>query len=306
METELGNQIRELIDGGTPPVSLQEISRRHAPAVRRAAGRRRTLITVAASGVAAAGCAAGLAVALSAPRAPARPVARASASASASSQRSAFLTAATVRQAASASLSALAGSGVEQINYRSVKNGTVNTAGTDTVTYSGSDYIYAIHQTTPSFPDGSVRVVNGQYYLKGEPASPWLHQLGEDTSPTFPEAATLVRLLSPAANFKDAGTDVIGGLRLTDLRATRLGGLPDDPTLSRYANLTADVKSGVVPPGTLTALDVWVDSRGVVHQMKIQLEGADGQTTLTVTFTDIGQPQSITAPATSNPVPASS
>jgi len=56
---------------------------------------------------------------------------------------------------------------------------------------------------------------------------------------------------------------------------------------------------------TLTALDVWVDSHDVVHQMNIQLLGGDGQTTLTVTFTDFGQPQSITAPATSNPVPAS-
>ncbi len=60
-----------------------------------------------------------------------------------------------------------------------------------------------------------------------------------------------------------------------------------------------------MPPGTLTALDVRVDSHDVVHQMNIQLLGSDGQTTLTVTFTDFGQPQSITAPATSNPVPAS-
>jgi hypothetical protein len=51
---------------------------------------------------------------------------------------------------------------------------------------------------------------------------------------------------------------------------------------------------------------VWADGRGVMHQMMIQLEGGDGQTTLTVTFTDSGQPQSITAPATSNPVPAAS
>jgi hypothetical protein len=61
-----------------------------------------------------------------------------------------------------------------------------------------------------------------------------------------------------------------------------------------------------VPPGTLTGLDLWADSRGVVRQMKIQLRGGDGQTTLTVTFSDSGQPQSITAPATSEPVPASS
>ena len=60
-----------------------------------------------------------------------------------------------------------------------------------------------------------------------------------------------------------------------------------------------------MPPGTLTALDLWADSTGVVRQMNIQLRGGDGQTTLTVTFSDFGQPQSITAPATSNAVPGS-
>jgi hypothetical protein len=302
METDLENQIRELIDGGTRPVSFQEIRQRRAPAVRREAGRRRTLITVAVSGVAAAGCAAGLAVALSSPGAPARPVARAVPSASPSNQRSVFLTAATIRQVASASQSALANSGVERISYRSVKNGAVDGEGADTVTYSGRDYIYAVSQTVPTLAGGSIRVVNGQFYLKGA-GSPWLHEIGEGTNPTFPEAATLVRLLSPAAHFQNAGTDVIGGVRLTHLHATMLSGLPALPTLSRYANLTAYLKDATVPPGTLTALDVWVDSRGVVHQMKVQLKGADGLTALTVTFIDSGQPQSITAPATSNRVP---
>jgi hypothetical protein len=46
-------------------------------------------------------------------------------------------------------------------------------------------------------------------------------ELGEDTSPRFPEAATLLRLLSPAANFQAGGADVPGGLRLTHLHATR-------------------------------------------------------------------------------------
>ena len=52
METDLENQIRELIDRGAQPISFQEISQRNAPAARREARRRRTLITVAASGVA--------------------------------------------------------------------------------------------------------------------------------------------------------------------------------------------------------------------------------------------------------------
>ena len=65
----------------------------------------------------------------------------------------------------------------------------------------------------------------------------------------FPEAATLLRLLSPAAKFQNAGTEVIGGVRLTHLHATQVSGLPDGPTLARYANLVSAAKSGVVPPG---------------------------------------------------------
>jgi hypothetical protein len=304
MEIDLGNQIRELIDQGARPVSLQEIRQRHVPAVRPVAGRRRMLITVAASGVAVAGCAAGLVVAFGSPGASAPPAAAASPSRSASSTSHgpAFLTAATVRRIASASSSALTSSGRELISYRSVKNGAVTSAGADTVTYSGSDWSYLVTTTVPAYPAGLTLVVHGQFYLQLSSGTPWLHEVGEGTSPHFPEAATLVRLLSPAANFEDAGTDVIGGLRLTHLHATRLSGLPDDPTLARYANLVSAQRSAIVPPGTVTGLDMWVDSRGVVHQMKIQLAGGDGQTTLTVTFTDSGQPQSITAPATSNAV----
>ena len=147
--------------------------------------------------------------------------------------------------------------------------------------------------------------MHGQFYLNVGPV--WLHQLGQNTSPEFPEAVTLLRLLSPAADFRDAGTDVIGGLRLTHLHATRLGGLPAGLTLARYANMVSKSGgNGTAAPGTLTGLDVWIDSGGVVQQMKIQLEGSDGQTTLTVTFTGSGQPQSITAPAHSNAIPASS
>jgi hypothetical protein len=101
-----------------------------------------------------------------------------------------------------------------------------------------------------------------------------------------------------------AGRHQSRGIRLTHLHATRLSGLPEAQALARYANLTAYLKSGMCRLGTLTALDVWADSH-VVHGMNIQLLGGDGQATLMVTFTDVGRTQSITAPATANPVPAS-
>jgi hypothetical protein len=309
METDLKDQIRDLIERGAQPVSFREISERRTArthAIPRAAGRRRVILTGAGVGLAAAGCAAGLVIATASPSAPAPAGARPRL-AEPSRQGATLVTAALIEHVASASSSALSSSGQERISYRCVKNGAVTSAGTDTVTYSGSNYNYAMHTAVPAFPDGSIRVVNGQFYIALPTTTAarvvWLHELGENTTPHFPEAATLLRLLSPAAKFRNAGTDVIGGVRLTHLHATQVSGLPDDPTLGRYANLVADDKSGVVPPGTLTALDLWADSDGVVHQMTIQLHGGDGQTTVTVTFSGFGQPQSITAPATSNAVP---
>ena len=309
METDLKDQIRDLIERGAQPVSFREISERRTArthAIPRAAGRRRVILTGAGVGLAAAGCAAGLVIATASPGAPA-PAGAGARQAGPARQSATLVTAAMIKHVASASSSALASSGQERINYRCVKNGAVTSAGTDTVTYSGSDYNYAMHTAVPASPDGSVRVVNGQFYISLPTTTAarvvWLHELGESTTPSFPEAATLLRLLSPAAKFRNAGTDVIGGVRLTHLHATQVSGLPDAPTLGRYANLVADEKKGVVPPGTLTALDLWADSDGVVHQMTIQLDGGDGQTTVTVTFSGFGQPQSITAPATSNAVP---
>jgi hypothetical protein len=304
MDADLKDQIRDLMVRGAQPVSLREISeRRTSLAIPRARRRRRVRLTGAGVGLAAAGCAAGLVIATASPGAPAPAGAGARQTGPARSS-STFLTAAMIEHVAAASSSALGSSGQERISYRSVKNGAVTSAGTDTVSYSGSNYNYATSSTVPYYPVSFIRVVNGQFYLELPTATKelWLHELDQGTKPHFPEAATLLRLLSPDAKFQNAGTNVIGGIRLTHLHATQLSGLPADPTLARYANLVSAAKSAVVPPGTLTALDLWTDGNGVVHQMTIQLHGGDGQTTLTVTFSGFGQPQSITAPATSNPV----
>ena len=309
MEPDLKDQIRDLIERGAQPVSFREISERRtarAHASPRAAGRRRVMFAGAGIGLAAAGCAAGLVIATASPGAPA-PAGAGARQTGPARQGATLVTTAMIEHLASASNSALASSGQERIGYRSVKNGLVTSAGTDTVTYSGSDYNYAVRTTVPAYPDSITRVVNGQFYIALATATGevWLHELGESTTPHFPEAATLLQLLSPGAKFQNVGTEVIGGVRLTHLRATRVSGLPDDPTLARYANLVSDAKSAVVQAGTLTALDLWADSHGVVRQMTIQLHGGDGQTTLTVTFSGFGQPQSITAPATSSAVQGS-
>src|ERR1700733_4673057 len=74
METDLKDQIRDLIERGAQPVSFREISERRTArthAIPRAAGRRRVMLTGAGVGLAGAGRAAGLVVAPPAPRAPA-------------------------------------------------------------------------------------------------------------------------------------------------------------------------------------------------------------------------------------------
>lgn len=209
MEADLKDQIRDLMVHGAQPVSLREISeRRTAPAhaIPRATRRRRAILTGAGVGLAAAGCAAGLVIATASPGAPvpAGPRAR---QAGPSRPGATFVTAAMIEHVASASSSALASSGQERISYRSVKNGAVTSAGTDTVTYSGSNYNYATRTAVPYYPGGIVRVVNGQFYITDPTATreTWLHQLGESAKPHFPEAATLLRLLSPSQSSRTPG-----------------------------------------------------------------------------------------------------
>ena len=132
METDLKNQIRDLIERGAQPVSFREIRERTARthAIPRAAGRRRVILTGAGVGLAAAGCAAGLVIATASPSAPAPAGARPRQAAPAR-QGATVVTAAMIEHVASASSSALASSGQERISYRSVKNGAVTSLGTE-------------------------------------------------------------------------------------------------------------------------------------------------------------------------------
>ena len=210
----------------------------------RASRRRRVIFTGAGVGLAAAAARRDLSSRRLSRRAgPCRAGAR---QAGHSRQGATFVTAAMIEHVAGASSSALASSGQERISYRSVKNGAVTSAGTDTVSYSGSNYNYATSCTVPYYPVSFIRVVNGQFYLELPTATKelWLHELDQGTKPHFPEAATLLRLLSPDAKFQNAGTNVIGGIRLTHLHATQLGGLPADrPSPGTEPGLRRQVRS---------------------------------------------------------------
>ena len=302
MQPDLGSQIGELIERGAEPVSFGEISERSVAAgsaVRRKTGRRRAAIGGVTAGIAVAGCAAVLLIVVPAhPGAPAhrgtpvhpgRP----------SPGSPAILTTAMVRHLAAASKSALASSGRERITYQNRKNGAVDGHGNDVITFSGSNYNWAMDDVLPpsaslhlpTTKDASiVRVVDGVAYIQADlstPKSPWMRASKWRATEYFPVPRTALQLLSPHARFKDVGWQVIGGVRLEHLRATQLSGLPGSLTFAGYRQ----------PGESLSALDLWVDASGVVHQMQLELKSSNSATTMTVAFSEFGQPETITAPA---------
>ena len=302
MQPDLGSQIGELIERGAEPVSFGEISERSVAAgsaVRRKTGRRRAAIGGVTAGIAVAGCAAVLLIVVPAhPGAPAhrgtpvhpgRP----------SPGSPAILTTAMVRHLAAASKSALASSGRERITYQNRKNGAVDGHGNDVITFSGSNYNWAMDDVLPpsaslhlpTTKDASiVRVVDGVAYIQADlstPKSPWMRASKWRATEYFPVPRTALQLLSPRARFKDVGWQVIGGVRLEHLRATQLSGLPGSLTFAGYRQ----------PGESLSALDLWVDASGVVHQMQLELKSSNSATTMTVAFSEFGQPETITAPA---------
>jgi hypothetical protein len=307
MQSDLGRQIGELMERGVRPVSFEEVSERSVAAesaARPRARRRRMAIGGVAAGIAAAGCAAALLIATASPGAPAHPAVAARPGAAvhpggSPSGGPVILTAAMVQRVAAASQSALASSGREQITYQNRKNGTVDGHGDDVITFSGGNYNWAIDELVPPSASprlpamevaGITRFVNGVAYLQidvTDPKSPWLRATKWSGPGYFPVPKTALQLLSPRAKFQDLGWQVIGGVRLEHLRATQLSGLPGSLTFAGYRQ----------PGEALSALDLWVDASGVLHQMQLELKSSDSSTTMTVAFSQFGQPETITAPA---------
>jgi hypothetical protein len=116
----------------------------------------------------------------------------------------------------------------------------------------------------------------------------------------------MLGVLAPGERFRFTGRVIVGGVPLERLQASHPAAVPGLSSLP-------DVQAG----DYVTALDVLVDTHGVVHQVELSLRsptldaaahpagtaGGPGQglvasagSTVTVTFADIGQPQNITAP----------
>jgi hypothetical protein len=182
-----------------------------------------------------------------------------------------LLTAAMVHQVASASRSALARSGRATISYTSTQNGVPGDSSTDVITFSGKNWNDVTSQTSPGAggrprhtQTAINRIVNGQFYLyiAGRTRRlQWYHDTNRSGHPkvNIPDPRTVLRALEPSARFEVVGYQVIGGVRVRELRATELSHLPGQ------GKLVGAFASG----GHVTSLEVWVDGRGVVHRLSL-------------------------------------
>jgi hypothetical protein len=184
-----------------------------------------------------------------------------------------LLTAAMVRQLASASRSALALSGQATISYRNTQAGKLQVAGTDHITFSGKNWNDAFSQSFPA-SDGQRastqfainRIVGKRFYLyiKGRTNKlEWYRDTNPSGHPSFtiPDPRTVLAMLEPSARFEFAGYQVIDGIRLKHLRATNfthLRGLSSLPDLQ--------------PGAHVTTLQVWVDGHSVVHRLSLSAQ----------------------------------
>jgi hypothetical protein len=305
------DDIRTLIDGGAPPVTVTEIRNRHAANSSaltrfRAAARRRRPRLLIASGVAVAGAAAAIAVTqLSGPA-----VIPAAGHAAGAGTSKPVLTAETIRRVVSSSRAKLT-SGEVDISFRDSLGGLLQDTGTDVVTFSGKNWNWVLTQSFPASPGQTAhiqyainRAVDGRMYAylhATTPGDAWYLETGTSPQSTsVPDPRTVLATLTPDARFVSEGYQVIDGVRLLHLRATR----------PPAAALLGEIQGDTPGETTTTSFDVWVDASGVVNQMSgaYTLNSSGGpaaSTTLTVRFRNIGKQETIKAPAHATPITGS-
>jgi hypothetical protein len=222
-----------------------------------------------------------------------------------------------VRLMVDATVAAL-NSGTAHMNITQSAGGSpVNQFSVD-VTFSGANLDEAVTFTSyppsqskgpPNNPSAlststsDLRFVNGNAYrqLDGQ----WYVETGPNASAflTFPNPRSFVRHIGPSADLVSLGQVNVGGQELTQLQARNpavLGNLGIDGT--------AD--------GTDTAFDVWVDSEGVVQRMTmtdsyrsgvctsettpattpLHCTYTDDTGTIDIAFSNVGAPETVTAP----------
>lgn len=302
--TDLPAMIRDCVDGGARPISLGEVTAR-AVATERGARpmpvRRAALLGATATGVAAAGIAGAL-------------VASQAGGGSAAGPRT-VLTAAMLKQVANASRSAMT-SGRARI--------VTDTGGStliQQVTFDGANWNDVMNPGMPirihraphviTWTGESIdRVVDGRDYhypafaFKPAPhmVPEWMRIIapGAAASANIPDPRTLLSVLSPSAGFAADGYAIVDGVRAEHLRATTPAAVPLRPL---------NPLIGTEPDNPLlSALDLWVGPSDVVLKARFTVSGSGAGArattdfkhegvTVTVTFSQIGHRQHITAPA---------
>jgi len=264
MTADLKDQIHILMERGINRVSAADVAAQSPAASAfparylRPALRSRRAVTIAA--VATAACAVALVAAeLGAGASPARP---------GPARAPVVLTAAMLRQVTSASRLALAHAGRAVVNSRETLGGVLQQTGSDNITFDGRNWNDSFTVVTPpeagqpaSRESAINRVAGGQaydYFVAADGLA-WYHETGPDAvaNLAIPDPRVLLRELAPAARFAKGGTSVLDGVRVTRLTATNTSGLP---TLN---------SPDIWPAGTIRALTIWVDGRGVVRQVMV-------------------------------------
>lgn len=275
--TDLPPLLRHCVDGNAKPVSFGEIKARAeltGLAERRVPARRRALLRTAGAGLAAAGIAGALVASQGGGTTPI------------------VLTAAMLKQVASASRAAMT-SGRADIDWTSSGLRSVHRQ----ITFDGANW-NDVAGTSIS------RVVNGQRFhnpaftrtAHGMGIKPgWMLVLIPGSrSLNIPDPRTLLSVLSPAAGFVADGYTTENGVRLEHLRATT----PRAVSLAPLNPLIASEPDGA----QASALDLWVGPSDVVLRAQLTVSGSrqaarEPSVTVRATFSQVGQPQTITAPA---------
>jgi hypothetical protein len=223
----------------------------------------------------------------------------------------AVLTAAVVRHMASASQAAMT-SGQADIDWTSSGLPSV----VQQISFNGSDWNDVMNPGQPGrithtargierSGESVDRVVDGQEYhwpaikmtAKGpEFTSGWMI-FDNASSPaplSIPDPRKLLSVLSPAAGFVADGTSTVNGVTVSHLRATSPGAVAIAPL--------NDIIQSEPDGARLSAVDVWVDANDVVLKAQVTVSGTNGKAapqsaTVTVTFSQVGQLQPITAPS---------
>jgi hypothetical protein len=293
---DLPAMIRECVDGRTEPVTAAEATARAATPVTRAPVRRGPRVAIGAGGLAAAGAVAAL-------------VASQVGGGGTAATRT-VLTAAVIRQLASTSQAAMT-SGQATIDWTSsglpsvVQQISFNGGNWNDVLNPGQP-THITHTTQGITRSGETinRVVNGEQFhwpdavmtATGIEFKGWfrIDMPGAGRPLGIPDPRTLLSVLSPSAGFVTDGTSTVNGITVSHLRATTPGAVAIAP-------LNAIIQSE--PDGArLSAIDLWADANDVVQKAEVTVTGTNGKgvpqsVTVTVTFSQIGQLQPITAPS---------